>query len=92
MMANSARESSVADVKLQLVGLAAVREALGDRWPGMAARAFVVAERTIQRHLRPGDIFRRCPDLSKGFVSGGLAYFVQAGRVTFTMVPEAGVL
>ncbi|HWA51143.1 MAG TPA: PAS domain S-box protein [Dongiaceae bacterium] len=48
--------------KLQLVGLAAVREALGDKWPSMADRAFSVAERTIQRHLRPGDVFRRSKD------------------------------
>lgn len=48
--------------KLQLVGLAAVREALGDKWPAMADRAFSVAERTIQRHLRPGDVFRRSKD------------------------------
>jgi PAS domain S-box-containing protein len=48
--------------KLQLVGLAAVRENLGDRWPAMADRAFSLAERTIQRHLRPGDISRRSKD------------------------------
>ena len=48
--------------KLQLVGLDSVRESLGDRWPAMADRALAVAERTIQRHLRPGDIFRRSTD------------------------------
>jgi PAS domain S-box-containing protein len=48
--------------KLQLVGLAAVRDSLGDKWPAMAERAFSVAERTIQRHMRPGDIFRRSTD------------------------------
>lgn len=48
--------------KLQLVGLAAVRESLGDKWPAVADRAFSLAERTIQRHLRPGDIFRRSKD------------------------------
>lgn len=48
--------------KLQLVGLAAVRESLGNKWPAMAERAFSVAERTIQRHMRPGDIFRRSTD------------------------------
>jgi PAS domain S-box-containing protein len=55
-------KANVVAGKLQLVGLAAVREALGDKWPGMATRAFIVAERTIQRHLRPGDIFRRSKD------------------------------
>lgn len=55
-------KANVVAGKLQLVGLAAVRAALGDKWDDMAARAFTVAERTIQRHLRPGDIFRRSKD------------------------------
>ncbi|HNB26492.1 MAG TPA: PAS domain S-box protein [Alphaproteobacteria bacterium] len=53
---------SVVAGKLQLVGLARVRESLGDKWVSVADRAFTVAERTIQRHLRPGDIFRRSKD------------------------------
>lgn len=52
--------------KLQLVGLEAVRESLGEKWPAMAERAMVLAERTIQKHLRPGDIFRRSAD--EGFL------------------------
>ena len=55
-------EAAITAGKLQLVGLEAVRETLGDKWPAMAERAFTVAERTIQRHLRPGDIFRRSTD------------------------------
>lgn len=45
--------------KLQLVGLEDVRKSLGDKWPAIAERAFAIAEKTIQRHLRPGDIFRK---------------------------------
>lgn len=51
--------SNVVAGKLQLVGLEQVKEALGDKWPATAERAFAVAERAIKRHLRPGDVFRK---------------------------------
>jgi PAS domain S-box-containing protein len=60
-MGDDAKGAVVAG-KLQLVGLARVKDDLGGRWAGMADRAFTVAERVIQRHLRPGDVFRRTKD------------------------------
>ncbi len=45
--------------KLQLVGLDEVKQALGDKWPAIADKAFTTAERVIEKHMRPGDIFRR---------------------------------
>jgi PAS domain S-box-containing protein len=48
--------------KLQLVGLQEIREAMGEKWQATAERAFATAERIIQRHIRPGDIFRRSAD------------------------------
>lgn len=55
-------EGALVAGKLQLVGLAHVRDDLGGRWAEMAERALAVAERVIQRHLRPGDVFRRTKD------------------------------
>jgi PAS domain S-box-containing protein len=60
-MGDEAKGAVVAG-KLQLVGLARVKDDLGGRWAGLADRAFAVAERVIQRHLRPGDVFRRTKD------------------------------
>ena len=45
--------------KLQLVGLDAVQEKLGRRWPELAERTLALAERVIRRYLQPGDIFCR---------------------------------
>jgi GGDEF domain-containing protein len=59
---SSAGSAPVVAGKLQLVGLDAVRERLGDRWPEMAERTFALAERVIQKYLQPGDIVRRSTD------------------------------
>jgi PAS domain S-box-containing protein len=48
--------------KLQLVGLQDIKEAMGEKWPSIAERAYSVAERTIEKHMRSGDIFRRSAD------------------------------
>jgi GGDEF domain-containing protein len=56
--AGSSARSVVAG-KLQLIGLDAVRQRLGERWPALAERTFAMAERVIQKHLRPGDVLRR---------------------------------
>jgi PAS domain S-box-containing protein len=50
---------SVVAGKLQLIGLDAVRQRLGERWPALAERTFAMAERVIQKHLRQGDVLRR---------------------------------
>jgi PAS domain S-box-containing protein len=48
--------------KLQFVGLAGVRAALGGRWPAMAERAFTLAETILRRHLSGTDVFSRTDD------------------------------
>jgi hypothetical protein len=42
--------------KVQLIGLARVRTALGDRWPKLADRVRRVAQGIIEKHLLQGDI------------------------------------
>ena len=61
-MKGDASDPVVVAGKLQMVGLESVKEALGEKWPAVADRAHALAERTIQRHLRPGDIVRRSAD------------------------------
>ncbi|MDR3515813.1 MAG: PAS domain S-box protein [Azospirillaceae bacterium] len=56
------RHGSVVAGKLQLVGLAAVREASGERWAAIAERTFAAAEQILRRHLDPGDVFSRTTD------------------------------
>jgi len=51
--------------RLQLVGLAEVRSALGERWPALAERAFDVAEALLRGRLAPTDVFART---ERGFV------------------------
>jgi GGDEF domain-containing protein len=48
--------------KLQLVGLAEVREELGDKWPQISEQVFTLAERILRRHLIDGDVVRRTSD------------------------------
>jgi PAS domain S-box-containing protein len=48
--------------KLQLVGLADVRAALGDRWREVQANVFTLAERILRRHLGPNDVCHRTSD------------------------------
>jgi PAS domain S-box-containing protein len=60
--------------KLQLVGLAEVRAALGDRWCDVQANVFTLAERILRRHLGPGDVYHRTTD------DGFLVCFAEFGE------------
>jgi len=48
--------------KVQLVGLAEVRAAIGDRWSAVADRSFQAAESILRRHLGDTDVFSRTAD------------------------------
>jgi hypothetical protein len=48
---------SIAGARFSLVGLAELREQLGDRWPALSARVHELAQTVIQRHLGRGDVF-----------------------------------
>lgn len=48
---------SVAGAHFSLVGLGALKEQLGERWPQLAARVHELAEAVIRRHLTRGDVF-----------------------------------
>ena len=48
--------------KVQLVGLADVRAALGDRWRDVSAGVFALAEHILRRHLGPDDACHRTAD------------------------------
>jgi hypothetical protein len=47
----------IAGARFSLVGLADVREQLGERWPQLSARVHDLAQAVIQRHLTRGDVF-----------------------------------
>lgn len=48
--------------KVKLIGLDAVKEALGPRWPDVAARAMASAEHVVQRRCGPHDTYSRTAD------------------------------
>jgi len=48
--------------KVQLVNLAEVRAAMGDKWAAVADRSFQVAENILRRQLGPTDVFSRTAD------------------------------
>jgi hypothetical protein len=48
---------AISGARFSLVGLADVREQLGDRWPQLSARVHDLAQAVIQRHLTRGDVF-----------------------------------
>ncbi len=52
--------------KLRLIGLDAVRESLGDRWPALAERAMQTAESVLRRRLDAHELFARTAD--HGFI------------------------
>ena len=54
-VAGEIRSESVGRIKL--VGLDAVRAALGERWPAAAERAMATAEAVIKRHCGPQDSY-----------------------------------
>jgi hypothetical protein len=41
--------------RLQMIGLARVKSALGDRWPALAEKVRGIAQHIIEKHLLPGD-------------------------------------
>ena len=51
--------AAVAGARFSLVGLAELREQLGERWPQLSARVHDLAQAVIQRHLTRGDVFDR---------------------------------
>jgi PAS domain S-box-containing protein len=56
------KHGTVVAGKVQLVGLADVRAAIGDRWPAVAERSFQAAENILRRHLGTTDVFSRTAD------------------------------
>jgi PAS domain S-box-containing protein len=60
--------------KVQLVGLADVREALGERWREVSASVFALAEHILRRHLGPKDACHRTAD------DGFLVCFAELGE------------
>lgn len=52
--------------KLQLVGLEAIKQKMGDRWDEIADKARRIAESVIERRLAPGDVF--APYETDGFL------------------------
>jgi hypothetical protein len=59
----------------EMVGLEAVKEKLGDRWPALAAKVHLIARNTISKHLIKGDVFEQQGD------DGYLVLFASLGPV-----------
>jgi PAS domain S-box-containing protein len=59
---SAGKQGTVIAGKVQLVGLAEVRAALGERWPAVAERSFQAAENILRRHMSPTDVFSRTAD------------------------------
>jgi PAS domain S-box-containing protein len=73
-----ARQGSPAEFvggKFQLIGLAEVREALGEKWRETSAGVFALAERVLRRHLSQKDTTLRTAD------DGFLVCFDELGEV-----------
>lgn len=68
------KQGTVVAGKVQLVGLAEVRAALGDRWPAVAERSFQAAENILRKHLGATDVFSRTAD------DGFLVCFTELGE------------
>jgi GGDEF domain-containing protein len=56
------RHGTVVAGKVQLVGLADVRAALGERWPELAERSLQAAENILRNHLGTTDVYSRTAD------------------------------
>ncbi|HLZ66364.1 MAG TPA: PAS domain-containing protein, partial [Aliidongia sp.] len=56
------KQGTVVAGKVQMVGLAEVRAALGERWPAVAERSFQAAENILRKHLSATDVFSRTAD------------------------------
>ncbi len=48
--------------RVQLVGLAEIKERLGERWEKLSAKVHAIADRIIRRSLAPTDAFERVED------------------------------
>jgi PAS domain S-box-containing protein len=68
------KQGTVVAGKVQLVGLAEVRAAIGDRWPALAERSFQAAENILRKHLSATDVFSRTAD------DGFLVCFTELGE------------
>ncbi|MGB8843707.1 MAG: PAS domain S-box protein, partial [Aliidongia sp.] len=60
--------------KVQLIGLATVRDKLGDRWPEVSNGVFTLAERIVRSHLSQNDFCHRTAD------DGFLVCFAELGE------------
>jgi len=54
--------ATVAAGRLNLMGLAEIREELGPRWDELAEKVQAIAEKVVAKHLVPGDVFERHGD------------------------------
>ena len=68
------KQGTVVAGKVQLVGLAEVRAAIGDRWPALAERSFQAAENILRKHLSATDVFSRTAE------DGFLVCFTELGE------------
>lgn len=71
---SAGKQGTMVAGKVQLVGLADVRAAIGERWPELADRSFQAAEHILRRHLSPTDVFSRTAD------DGFLVCFTELGE------------
>jgi len=71
---NAGKKGAIVAGKVQLVGLAEVRAAIGDRWPAVAERSFQAAESILRKHLSATDVFSRTAD------DGFLVCFTELGE------------
>lgn len=62
VLQRSGSPATIVAGKVQLVGLAEIREKLGDRWPEVSAGVFTMAEHILRRHLGPKDSCNRTAD------------------------------
>lgn len=64
---NRLDEQNIPDVMagcVQLLGLDQIKERLGPQWPEVADKALLIAQRALDEHLGPGDIYRIIDDAS----------------------------
>jgi PAS domain S-box-containing protein len=66
--------------RIKLVGLDAVRAALGERWPALAERAMTTAEAVIKRHCGSQDSYSRVDETSFVMCFGRLSEAESAFR------------
>lgn len=73
-----------AEGKVSLVGLDAIRERLGDRWPARSAQVHEHIERTLSRHLQIGGWFARVSEVDYLVIQPSLTrYAAQASCLSY---------